>query len=336
MFVSSDNTTPMTRPEQSSTDPAVDELIIRFLQGRASAEEEERLRCWRRASFGSERRYREVARVWELATPAVGAESHVPPQAADLLRRRAGRGGAVRALVPRAAAAAAFIALGAAINAASTNERPTQAFGATELVTGPSELVTTRLADGSIVRLAPHSRLRVAGGGPDREVWLEGRAFFAVAHDGSRTFTVRTRAGDALVLGTRFELRVDDDDMQLVVLEGRVALEAGGERVEVNAGEISKAVDGASPSVVAVGDVTEMLDWMGPFLVFENTPLRSVAGEIEDRYGIRVEVAGGEVGDRTVTAWFSDQSVEEVLMVICRIADARCSISGSLATIRPH
>ena len=49
-------------------------------------------------------------------------------------------------------------------------------WGATEVVTGATELATVQLGEGSVVRLAPSSRLRVLAG-RERAVSLEGRAF---------------------------------------------------------------------------------------------------------------------------------------------------------------
>jgi transmembrane sensor len=196
-------------------------------------------------------------------------------------------------------------------------------------------MVTARLDDGSIVRLAPQSRLRVNPTAGTREVWLDGRAFFAVARDERRPFIVRTRAGDALVLGTRFEVVVGNEDLRVAVVEGKVALSSGGETARVTAGEVSNVVEGQTPSVEKVENVHELLDWVGDFMVFESTPLSEVAREIERRYQMRVIIPDSALARRTVSAWFTDQSVESILTVICRAVDAHCSVQGSVASIEP-
>lgn len=320
----------------------MDELIIRFLQGEASEAEDRELREWRRASLDHERHYRQVERMWSLTGQAQPREAPtVVPSAADLLGGRGApeirprRSTRRSRWLARAAAAAAFIVLGLALGRSIGEESGDVAYGATEFVTGASEVATARLADGSVIRLGPGSRLRVTGMRDARAVWLDGRAFFAVAKDEARPFTVHTRAGDALVLGTRFEVQVEQDDLRVVVVEGRVALEAAGEKVEVGAGEVSHAVEGAPPTVEKVKDVGSMLDWMGSFLVFESTPLRDAAREIEQRYGMRISLPDSALAEQTVTAWFSDQSAEKVLTVICRIVDAHCSIRDSVASIEP-
>ena len=67
-------------------------------------------------------------------------------------------------------------------------------WGATEVVTGATELATVQLGEGSVVRLAPSSRLRVLAG-RERAVHLEGRAFFAVERMPTPPATRHTRRG---------------------------------------------------------------------------------------------------------------------------------------------
>jgi ferric-dicitrate binding protein FerR (iron transport regulator) len=133
----------------------------------------------------------------------------------------------------------------------------------------------------------------------------------------------------------RFEVLVDDEDFRLLVVEGRVAVEASGKKVQVTAGELSRVVAGAPPAVEKVEDVRTMLDWMGSFLVFESTPLRVAAREFEELYGMRVSIPDSVLAEQTITAWFSNQSPEDVLLVICRIVNAHCSIRDSVASIEP-
>ncbi|MEX0744322.1 MAG: DUF4974 domain-containing protein, partial [Phycisphaeraceae bacterium] len=110
---------------------------------------------------------------------------------------------------------------------------------------------------------------------------------------------------------------------------------AQGQRVEVGAGEISRAVEGSIPSVQASADMQPLLAWMDGFLVFQDTPLATAAREIEDRFGIRVLIPDPELGERTVSAWFTTEDVDQVLSVVCRAAGAHCTLRDSVASIEP-
>lgn len=322
----------------------MDELIIRSLQGRTTESEERDLRAWLRASPANRTRRRELARLWEMTGEAASPGSDRPvPTVDELLGESAPSPDQVipsrrRARSPwlrRGAAIAASIVFGFVL-AGVWSQLPTDSnVTSAEFITGASEMATARLNDGSVVRLAPNSRLRLSANAQSRDVWLDGKAFFSVSRDENRPFTVRTRAGEAHVLGTRFEVNVQQDDLRVVVVEGRVAHSSAGERVEVEAGEVSHASTGMRPSVSRPADIRPFLDWTGAFLAFESTPLRQAAREIEHRYNVRVEIPDSALAERTVTAWFTDESLDGVMAVVCRIADAHCAVGDSVVSIEP-
>jgi ferric-dicitrate binding protein FerR (iron transport regulator) len=75
------------------------------------------------------------------------------------------------------------------------------------------------LPDGSIVEMSPESRIRYApkDEGPVRELFLEGEAYFDVAHNHTRPFFVY--AGDVVtrVLGTSFIVRAPGQEEKVTV-----------------------------------------------------------------------------------------------------------------------
>jgi transmembrane sensor len=204
-----------------------------------------------------------------------------------------------------------------------------------EFHTGAGEMTTATLADGTVVRLAPTSRLRIEQRRGVREVWLEGRAFFSVARDPNRPFIVRGPAGDATVLGTRFDVENRGGDLRLLVLEGRVAVSVPDGNVEVGAGELAEARRGSAPSVTEVADPEAMVAWLGVFMAFESTPLGQVARELEARLGIQVELTDPELAARTVSGWFGQDVRDEIVPIICRIAGVRCEVEGSAVRMSP-
>lgn len=310
----------------------LEELIIRSLQAKATAREAEELRRWREAALMNERRYREISRIWAATRLESPISDSLPPRAAEVISRRSGP--APRMVwIRRGLLAAGVAALTIGIGSAIPGTKSDSSFETAEFVTGPGEMLTAHLSDGSVVRLAPGSRLHFRGTRSAREVWLEGRAFFAVAKHPSLRFRVRTHAGETAVLGTRFDLTARGQQMRVVVVEGRVQLAAGDMKVQVEAGEMSEVSHGGSLSVVQLTDVHGLLGWIDGFLAFQDTPIGEVAREIEQRYGLRIEIADPALAARTVTASFSDREPEEIIGVICRVIDARCVISDTSVSI---
>jgi len=209
--------------------------------------------------------------------------------------------------------------------------------GTGEVVTGVAETVTVTLNDGTVVRLAPSSRLRIGSTPGVREVWLDGRGYFAVTRLPGSRFRVRTHSGDAIVLGTRFDLLARHDDLRLVVVEGAVTVESQG--TDVSAGQ-RQAVQ-VSPSMpptltdLDAEDVSRELDWLGNFIAFENTPLREAAEELTRHYGVTVRVLDEDLGRETVRGVFVDEELENLIPVLCRTVSAHCTISEAGVTIGP-
>lgn len=323
----------------------MDELIVWELQGRATHAERRTLAAWLEASAENRAYYEELRRVWDMASTVSPASGLPPrPRATELVQRQAAEDTTVVPLRPAheprrrglrwygplvAAAAMVGLVLGVGIFTRDTTQ-PAPFFGAAEFSTGPRERVTVRLADGSIVRLGPSSTLQLDGSDGNRNVWLEGDAFFAVARHEDSPFVVQTRVGSAHVLGTRFDLHARDENLRLVVVDGRVRVASGstGQHAEeVGPSEMSHIIEGGRPYVSQVPDVYALLDWMKEALVFQATGLDRVAEELEYRYGVPVEVVNPDLVGRTITAWFTDEPLDVAVTVICRVAEVRCDVS---------
>ena len=310
----------------------MDDLIARVLSGEANEPETRQLDEWRRAAAENERTYQASARAWELSALVETVDATPRPAPLDRIvaeaeRRRARRQRWIRGRpLHWAAAAAAVVVLGVGVMRLAA--RP-------ELVveTVAGQTLTVPLADGSVVRLGPQSSLEVWGS-DQRSVNLTGSAFFAVATDSSRRFLVATERGDAEVLGTRFELQAAADSLRLVVVEGRVALSAGRQTVEVGQGNMSRIVGSAAPSQPETADVWGLLDWPDGLLVFQATPLAQVLEEVGAHFATQFVIRDSVLARRSVTAWFEDEPFEGVLATVCLVVEARCTLGDTVEVAR--
>jgi transmembrane sensor len=334
-----------------------DELILRSLKGQASEAEMSALLAWRRMSPANEDQHRQVSRLWEmrrLLEPYLQGETH--PTASAILNRMPDSSAAAEqesvreldAVSPNSsvwrqhstrarlamAASLAILLLGAGIVGYLTGRDGTRAtFGKLELITAATEMSSVRLADGSVVRLAPQSRLLVEITDTSRNAWLEGRAFFAVEHDPTRPFRVLSQAGEVIVRGTRFDLEARAGDLQLIVVDGAVALEAAGQSLEVLAGQVSRIRDDGRLELQNIDAPYTQLHWMEDFVAFEETPLNEVVRELESRYGLNIEIRDPTLASQTVTSWSVNRSPQEILSAVCLALDATCTFADGLTTI---
>jgi transmembrane sensor len=112
-----------------------------------------------------------------------------------------------------------------------------------------------------------------------RTVELEtGEAFFEVAKDPSRPFTVRTPVGSARAIGTRFDVYLENRHLSVTTEEGRVLVDGGmaGNGVIVDAGRRSELGPGMSRARVESADVNSALGWLRRRLDVDNAPLGEV------------------------------------------------------------
>jgi len=326
----------------------MDEVIFREFHGRVTREERERLLAWRGASRENEEHHAELWRLLGDTFSVAATQLPGDPPPLDVVTEGAPAAARVRERVrfpswrSRALRIATAIAAGIAVLIAANALASLQSergllLGTDEVVTGASEMTTVKLGDGTIVRLAPSSRLRVSPDSRTREVWLEGRAYFAVAKFAGMPFRVRTHAGDAVVLGTRFDLEAREDNLELLVVEGAVNVAAGGESLDVEASQAATATRDSAPRVESVDPtyVQEELRWLGDFLVFENTPLGQAARELTAHFGVPVEVLDTTFAQQTVSGMFVEQSLDAVVKQLCQALSAYCSVLPTGVTISP-
>jgi len=168
------------------------------------------------------------------------------------------------------------------------------------------------LADGSIVELKDGSRIDVRYTPALRRVTLTGgEAHFTVARDPDRPFVVDANGIAVRAVGTAFNVRVDANEVEVLVTEGRVqiapedsaaaAMTAGARIVTsptpaklVAAGQrmvVPRVTNAPEPAVHAASpdEINATLGWQKPRLQFNDTPLAEAVAEF-NRHG-----AGGPV-----------------------------------------
>ena len=260
------------------------------------------------------------------APGGVSGRSFLPPSS-----RLAWRGRMLVALLSVLVVAAGLWRFLPALEPASRAAAPPREYAA-----APGHRLPIRLADGSQVTLGSGSRLRVptrfAEG--DRSVYLEGRAYFQVAHDPRRPFRVHAGGVVTRVLGTQFDVSAypDDAGVRVAVRTGRVGVrwEGGaGEGEVLQPGDRATVDRGGRMQVEHGVDLRSQFAWTRGGLRFRRSTLGSAVVELRHSYGLRVEIADPTLADRRFTAEFENESADSVLQMIGDLVDARVSREGS-------
>ncbi|OCP00042.1 MULTISPECIES: FecR family protein [unclassified Ensifer] len=184
--------------------------------------------------------------------------------------------------------------------------------------TGVGEIRRITLEDGTEVDLNTDTALVVHYGQDRRTVQLlRGEAFFAVAKNPSRPFVVEDGALSAMALGTRYSVGTAGADRAagVQVEEGRVEVEAAGQKAVLGAGEAA-TIDKQGRISLSKVDVAAGTAWRDGKLVFSRRPLRDVLATLERYRRGRILLIDEAAGALEVSGIFDLHDTDDALRVL--------------------
>ncbi|VVO00908.1 FecR family protein [Pseudomonas fluorescens] len=183
-----------------------------------------------------------------------------------------------------------------------------------DYVSAPGEVRTVTLADQSRVTLDADSAIAVDFSRGERHIQLRrGAGFFSVTHTGE-PFVVEAERGEARVLGTQFEVRLQPAGAQVTVLSGRVGVSAekGAAQQILTAGQQVAYVAGSAQPLHAV-DSEAQLAWRQGWLNYYKAPLADVVKDLGRYYPGRIVLLNDELAARRVSGSFPSKDPQAVL-----------------------
>ena len=260
-------------------------------------------------------------------------------------------GGAASAAWGRSAALVSFAFLSLAITLAWQLAPLFNSVGNGVYRTAVGEQITLPLRDGSQLLLDTGSEVRIAYEEAHRAIYLvRGKAHFDVAKDPDRPFEVYARDGLVRAVGTAFSVYLAEENIEVLVDEGKVdlarvlELEAKGAREDsARAGQVSSvnAIKVASRSVVGevflsleVGQAANFDDkqqvfiqlsqkelqnaqaWRDGTLVFVRDPLSDVVYEVSRYTDVTIEITDPELGGLVMGGRFKVGDLDALLEVL--------------------
>lgn len=183
-----------------------------------------------------------------------------------------------------------------------------------DYVSAPGEIRTVTLADQSQVTLDADSAIAVDFSHGERHVQLRrGAGFFSVTHTGE-PFVVEAEKGQARVLGTQFEVRLQPHGAQVTVLSGRVGVTAvrDAEQQILTAGQQVVFGKGTAQKMHAVDSETQ-LAWRQGWLTYYKSTLADVVQDLRRYYPGRIVVLNDELAARKVSGSFPSKDPQAVL-----------------------
>ena len=305
--------------------------IVAFEEGDPSPQTLAAFEAWRKQSPLHEETYQRLMLFWREADVMERLGDYAESDAAQVgmrhdqfhhrvtIARRVGLG----------AIAATLVGV-AGVHVFDQTFGPGRSF-AGEFRTAIGEQETVALPDGSEIVLNTDSALQVAYTRGARTINLErGEAYFDVASNKNRPFSVETEKGWVTAIGTAFTVRLANDELSVVVSEGRVALDVMAARhaaqgtgapprqpqqpvIEVEAGHLATVDDGVEAlSAMTPGRLNKELDWRDGVLTFEGETLDTVITEISRYADLEIEIADDGLKDEKIVAYYKIGSIDSV------------------------
>lgn len=182
-----------------------------------------------------------------------------------------------------------------------------------DYVTGPGELRSVTLADGSTVSLGPGSALAVDYSDSARSVrLLAGEAWFDVEHNPAAPFRVIAGEVQTTVLGTSFDVRRVGGATAVSLKRGRVRVTAEGTTRDLSPGQWVR-VDEAHKVEGGADDPTLLGAWQEGAIIARNRPIAEVIDELRPWFGGRIVLLNRTLGESRIDGVYNAREPESAL-----------------------
>ncbi|SEF53441.1 FecR family protein [Bosea lathyri] len=207
-----------------------------------------------------------------------------------------------------------------------------------DAMSGTGEMPVFMLADGSTVQLNASSAVAYDYTTGRRTVrLLRGQAYFEVARDPTRVFTVEAGTTRVTALGTAFDVRLGDAETDVTVTHNAVQIAFEGAEqapLRVTRGEQAVYDHSTGTKEIRPSDGVTALAWQRGQLVVDNAPLSHVVEEMNRHFPGRIVIANGELARRRVSGTLMISDTNAVLVYLEYALRVTTNRIGPLIVIR--
>lgn len=296
-----------------------DHLIVKYLSGIITEEENVELTHWIKASPENEKKFRDYEGIWLSSGKEL--QSRTSDTAEEWKRLQSSLTDQETKVVSLGTARWLKVAASVVLVAASAF---LFYFIAVKEDTHVWETAGNRmdfvLQDGSHIWLNENSKLSVP---PDfmeneRTVELKGEAYFDVAKNPLKPFIIAADELRIKVLGTSFNVKAfeEDSNAEVLVVSGNVSVsldQGPGQQVMLVAGEKVTFDKGAMQLHKGVNENLNETAWKTKQLLFRKTRVQEVINTVEKYFAVKIIVKNQDLLKCRFTGSFDDPSLQEVL-----------------------
>ena len=182
-----------------------------------------------------------------------------------------------------------------------------------------SKSIEKILPDGTKILLSKNSQITYPKTfeGNTREINLMGEGFFDVHHDAAHPFIIHTQGTVVKVLGTSFNIRAYNAQVQVHVKIGKVQFSKNNAKVVLTKGQKGETL--ANVDAIIKSEVIEVETVIKEKLssfVFNKMSLSKVAESLSKRFNKDIKFSRDKIKNCELTATFENEKLENIIAVI--------------------
>ncbi|MFY9152808.1 MAG: FecR domain-containing protein [Prolixibacteraceae bacterium] len=189
-----------------------------------------------------------------------------------------------------------------------------------EIYTKPGTRTKIELADGTMVWLNDGTTFRYPEyfSGKNREVFVDGEAYFEVKSNPENPFIVTNALMKTIVTGTHFNINAYTEDhyFEATLLEGKIHLEKNDQKILMKPGE-QVQFDAKQETIVQKNvDPENAAAWIDGKLIFNDEKVGIAVKKLGRWFNVEIILTDPDLADFKLTGTFQDEKLDQTLKLI--------------------
>ena len=325
-------------------DPHIEDLIIAYLSGNISDEDNQMLKAWLSKDPANRTILRRCREIW-MTTQAehqatnydwkAGFEKFCLRKEQQQQQTRSQRNYRLAKLLRYAALLVFAVSVAAVICYRQGSQSWKGQLADVEMNVPMGSTLSLRLPDGTQVSLNGGSTLSYpqSFGLKDRKVNLTGEAYFAIVHHTDQPIEILTSKMTVRDIGTKLNITnyPEDNQAKVVIDEGSVELKTGNDtQTSIIVAGQEAIIDKQSGRISIVSKQYDGNAWSKGELIFHNTTVADIAKRLERTYNIDISIHHPATANKRFYGTFStrEQSYTDILQALKETGTLRYAIRG--------
>lgn len=183
-----------------------------------------------------------------------------------------------------------------------------------------NEVAELNLPDGSSVKVNRNSTIKWQKkfDGSNREILLEGEAYFDVAHNPEKPFIVSTQEVKIKVLGTAFSIldNKEQKEIEAIVTRGKVLMYTQERQIVIEAGMKGTYHKQTKELTLIKAKNNNSIAYATHSLSFSESTLKDISDQLSKAYGVQFIFENKKIQDCRLTTEYQNKSLAFIMDVI--------------------